>query len=286
MRVLVTGGSGLLGRTLARHLRSQHAVRTLDRVTCDVTEATTVQRVFAQLRPQVVLHCAALTRVEVCETRPDLAYRTNAQGSANVAAACQRTGARLIAFSTAYVFSGAGVRPSSETDEPAPKTAYGRSKLAAEQLIAAQCDDALVLRLSWLYGVGDTAFGVRLLDEAARPGPALRAPVDASGNPTSADAVALAVQRLLNRPDARGVWHLAARGEVNWFELAQVVAERTGSGRRIVPCSSADLPRPDRPLLNARLANSRLVAQGEPEPAHWLEQLAAHLDRHERRAAA
>jgi len=286
MRVLVTGGNGVLGGALTRCLRGTHAVRTLDRIACDVTESFTVQRVFSQLQPDVVLHCAALSKVDACETRPDLAYRTNAQGSANVAAACQRLGARLIAFSTVAVFDGRSSRAYDEQDVPNPQTAFGRSKLAAEQLIRSQCDDSLILRLSWLYGVGETRFSVRVLDEASRPGSPLRAITDQSGNPTSADMVARFILDLLNRPTFHGVWHLASVGEASWYEVAQVVATKTGSGRRIVPCLAKDYPRPARHADNARLITGELIQRGLENLPHWRDGLETYLERPARRAAA
>lgn len=280
MRVLVTGGTGVLGGAMTRRLRGAHSVRALDRLACDVTESFTVQRVFSQLRPDVVLHCAGLSRIDACETRPDLAYRTNAQGSANVAAACQRLGARLIAFSTASVFDGRLDRPYDESDTPNPRSAFGRSKLAAEQLIRSQCDDFLVLRLSWLYGPGETRFSVRTLDEAARPGVGpLRAISDERGNPTSADAVADFVALALANPTWQGLWHLAATGEATWHEAAQVVAAKTGSRRRVVPCLAKDAARSYAAPENASLACGELARLGLAPLPHWLEQLDASLER-------
>lgn len=286
MRVLVTGGSGVLGAALTRTLRGMHAVRALDRSACDVTESFTVQRIFSQLAPDVVIHCAALSRFASCETRPDLAYRTNAQGSANVAAACQRLGARLIAFSTAAVFDGQLDRPYHEQDLPNPQTAYGRSKLAAEQLIHSQCDDYLILRLSWVYGASDTQFSVRVLDEAARPGPPLRVINDQRGCPTSADAIAQFTRQLLERKDLQGIYHVASAGETTWFEAARTVALRTGSKRKIIPCPAKDYPRPARHPDNARLVSQRFNAHELTPAGHWLADLETYVDRPARRMAA
>lgn len=286
MRVLVTGGCGVLGSALTRSLRGTHAVRALDRNACDVTESFTVQRVFSQLRPDVVLHCASLSKVGACELRPDLAYRINAQGSANVAAACQRLGARLIAFSTASVFDGRLDRAYDERDVPNPQTALGRSKLAAEQLIRSQCDEHLILRLSWVYGEGETRFSVRVLDEAARPGTPLRAITDQCGSPTSADTIARFVQSVLHRPTLTGVLHLASAGETSWYEFARVVAAKIGSARRIIPCLAQDYPRPTRHPDNASLVSHEPPNGGFDDMPPWLDELDAFLDRPARRLAA
>lgn len=262
-------------------------MRALDKSACDVTESFSVQRVFAQLRPDVVLHCAALSNVEVCETRPDLAYRVNAQGTANVAAACQRFDARLIAYSTARVFDGASRRSYRESDAPNPQTAYGRSKLAAEQLIQAQCDRFVVMRLSWVFGLGEGLFGVKWLNEAARSGPTLRVPSDATGNLTAADQIADATLVLLERVDSCGIVHWGATGETTWLEAARQVAKITASHRRIEPGSLGELARPGRLRCNASLAVERWREWGLTQPSLWAEQLARHwIQATTRRAAA
>ena len=157
MKILVTGGRGMLGRTLQRRLGA-HELRVTDLPELDVADARAVAAAIAGFRPQTVVHCAAMTAVDRCESEPDLAFRVNAIGTANVALACARAGARLIALSTDYVFRGDQGRPYHEWDAAGPLSVYGASKLAGEEAVRAHCPDHLILRTAWLYGPGGPSF--------------------------------------------------------------------------------------------------------------------------------
>ena len=147
MRILVTGGKGMLGRTLGRELAG-HEIFVADLPETDMLDVRSLGAAFSAFRPQAVVHCAAMTKVDDCETSRDLAYRLNEEGSRNVAAACREAGARLIAISTDYVFSGdaAGATADDahgegwrETDTPAPRTVYGASNFPASAPCSPSC---------------------------------------------------------------------------------------------------------------------------------------------------
>jgi dTDP-4-dehydrorhamnose reductase len=153
MRALVTGSAGQLGTDVVLACRrAGDDVVAVDRSLVDVTSRDDVLGVVGSVRPDVVIHCAAFTAVDRCETEPDLAFRANALAPRWVAEACRRFDAHLVHLSTDYVFDGAKPGPYVEWDRPNPLSAYGRSKLAGEQEALGGLPGATVVRTSWLCG--------------------------------------------------------------------------------------------------------------------------------------
>ena len=158
MKVLLTGGKGMLGRTLVRELTDFEVIPT-DLPEADITDAAGFDALLKREKPDAVIHCAAMTAVDKCETEIDLAYKLNAFGTANVAAACHRNHVRLIAISTDYVFEGNFARPYNEFDAAdGGNTIYGKSKFAGEEAVRRHCPDHVICRISWLYGEGGPSF--------------------------------------------------------------------------------------------------------------------------------
>src|SRR5574344_1236342 len=134
MRILITGGKGMLGRTLQKAFAAE-ALLVADLPEVDITSPASLAAAYSAFQPALTIHCAAMTKVDDCETKRDLAFRLNRDGSANVARACVAAKSRLIAISTDYVFRGDSSVPYAESDTPAPRTVYGESKFAGEQEI-------------------------------------------------------------------------------------------------------------------------------------------------------
>jgi len=271
MKVFLTGGKGMLGRTLQRRLR-QHELFVADLPEVDITDGRGVEQAVNAFRPEVVIHAAAMTQVDACESDADKAYRINALGSAYVARAAARHGARLIALSTDYVFDGTSARPYHEYDAPAPRTVYGASKLAGEEAVRRHCPDHTILRVAWLYGEEGPSFYHTLMKLGAQSGEPLKVVDDQRGNPTSTDAVAELLARLLETP-VPGVVHGSCEGEATWFEFAQAIFARAGLSRALVPCTTADFPRPAPRPANSRLEKRVLRLAGLPPMPHWEEAL-------------
>lgn len=275
MKILITGGKGMLGRTLRRHF-CDHELLVADLPEVDIIDGRAMDCAVAAFRPDVVIHCAAMTQVDACEGDTDKAYRINALGSANVARATSRAGARLIAISTDYVFDGAAERPYHEYDTPAPRTVYGASKLAGEEAVRCHCPDHTIVRIAWLYGEEGPSFLHTMLKLGAQDGAPLKVVNDQIGNPTSTDAVAGLIGQLLERP-LPGIVHGSCEGEATWFEFAQTIFKKAGVKRGLVPCTTAEFPRPAPRPANSRLEKRMLRLAGFSPMPHWETALESYL---------
>lgn len=268
MRIMITGAKGMLGRTLAKRLTDQHVLHPVDIDDFDLSDINACMKNVGAFRPDVVLHAAAMTAVDRCEVEKEAAFRCNAAASANIAIACQRFGARIIAFSTDYVFPGNLDRPYTEWDPTGPTNVYGSSKLAGEQAVIAHCPDHLICRLAWLYGQGGPSFLHTMLKLGRAEGKAVMVVNDQVGNPTTTDAVADHVALLLDHSIA-GVIHLTCEGEATWYDFAKEIFALGELKREIVPCRSSEFPRPAIRPANSRLEKLALRLYGLPPMPDW-----------------
>ena len=277
MKLLITGGKGMLGRTLQQEFRECEMV-IADLPEADITDPAGFDAFLAQAAPDAVIHCAAMTAVDKCETEIDLAYKLNAFGSANVAAACHRHGVRLIAISTDYVFEGSSDRPYCEFDVPdGGNTVYGRSKFAGEEAIRRHCPDHVICRISWLYGPGGPSFVHAMMKLADGTRPELKVVADQHGNPTSTLAVARQLRNILDRRELVGTFHMTCEGEATWAEFAAEIFQLAGKDQKIVPCTTEEFPRPAPRPKNSRLEKMMLRLAGLPPMPDWREALAEFM---------
>ena len=277
MKILITGGKGMLGRTLQREFRDSELV-IADLPEADITDPAGFDAFLAQAAPDAVIHCAAMTAVDKCETETDLAYKLNAFGSANVAAACHRHGVRLIAISTDYVFEGSSSRPYCEFDVPdGGNTVYGRSKFAGEEAVRRHCPDHVICRISWLYGPGGPSFVHTMMKLADGTRPELKVVADQHGNPTSTLAVARQLRNILGRRELVGTFHMTCEGEATWAEFAAEIFRLAGKEQKIVPCTTEEFPRPAPRPKNSRLEKMMLRLAGLPPMPDWREALAEFM---------
>ena len=277
MKVLITGGKGMLGRTLQQCWQDWELI-IADLPEADICDPAGFDKLIAESKPDAVVHCAAMTQVDRCETESELAYKLNAFGTGIVASACHRHGVKLAAISTDYVFSGDMGRPCHEWDIPAPKTVYGASKLAGEEMVRIHCPDHLIVRVAWLYGVGGPSF-VHTIRKAAAEGKDLKVVQDQIGNPTSAFAVANHLRLLLERPELTGTFHLTCEGEASWYEFACELTRLAGLSPKIEPCTGKEFPRPAPRPADSRLEKRALKFAGLPPMPDWREVLADFMKR-------
>ena len=277
LKVLLTGGRGMLGRTLSAGLTGIEVITT-NRPEGDITDAAGIDRLIKTHKPDAVIHCAAMTAVDRCETEREAAFKNNAVGTGNVAAACRRHGCRLIAISTDYVFDGIGNQPYSEFDRPTGgNTVYGQSKFAGEELVRELCPDHVIARVAWLYGPGGPSFVHTMLKLADGTRPELKVVNDQFGNPTSTLAVTRALQEILQRPELAGTFHLSCEGECSWYEFALEIFRQSGIKQQVTPCTTAEYPRPAPRPANSRLDKMMLRIHGLPSMPDWHDALAEFL---------
>lgn len=269
----------MLGRTLVSELADGFDVIATDLPEADITDEKSIEAAVDRYAPDAVIHCAAMTAVDKCESERELAFRLNETGSANVAAVCRRHGIRLIAISTDYVFDGDADRPYSESDIPTGgRTVYGQSKFAGEEAVRRLCPDHVVARISWLYGSGGPSFVHAMMSLADGSRPVLKVVADQHGNPTSTIAVARALRGILLRPELRGTFHLTCEGEATWAEFAEEIFRLAGIGQKVQPCTTDEFPRPAPRPRNSRLEKAALRVAGLPPMPDWKDALAEFME--------
>jgi dTDP-4-dehydrorhamnose reductase len=276
-KVLVTGAGGMLGQDVATALKAAgHRAVPLNRRRLDITRRDAVHEAFRTHVPDAVVNCAAFVDVDAAETNEATALRINGDGARHLAAACAESGARLLHVSTDYVFAGDSATPYSEDAPAAPRTAYGRSKLAGERAVLELLPDTgTVVRTAWLYGSGGAHFAatiarlVRARESGRRPW-TIDVVSDQFGQPTWTWDVAVRIAALLGQPAVPGVLHATNRGETTWYGLAREVVVLLGRDpERVQPISSAELGRAALRPARSTLSHDRWVRAGLPPMRHW-----------------
>jgi dTDP-4-dehydrorhamnose reductase len=272
---LVTGATGMLGRDLTALLAGNHEQFTgLGRGDLDITDSSAVAAALDEHQPSVVVNCAAWTAVDDAEAHERDALRVNGDGPANLAAACARAGAAMIQLSTDYVFDGHASRPYAEDDPAAPRTAYGRTKLAGERaVLAALPATGYVLRTAWLYGAHGNSFA-RTMIRLARKGGPVDVVTDQAGQPTWTADLAAQIIALAASGAPAGIYHGTSSGQTTWFGFAQEIFDLQGAGRDLVrPTTSEKYQRPaPRPPYSV-LGHDAWAKAGIAPIADWRESL-------------
>lgn len=284
MKLLVIGRSGQLARSLVERVPSADlAISAAGRPDCDVTRRDSVAAAVAAAKPDLVVNAAAYTQVDRAEAEVAEAFAINAEGAGHIGSAAAAAGVPVIHVSTDYVYDGQKTAPYVETDPVAPINAYGRSKLAGEQALAAAQPQHVILRSAWVFSPFGSNFVHTMLRLAAER-PKVRVVADQFGNPTSAadlaDAIiAIARQIVSGGPEAWGVYHAAAEGETSWHGLAEAVfAEAAKRGHpvpEVEPIATADYPTPARRPANSRLDCGKLAATFGFRLPDWREGVAS-----------
>jgi dTDP-4-dehydrorhamnose reductase len=273
MRLFVTGAAGMLGHRIVAQARELgHEAIASDIDDLDLTDADAVRRRLAEDDPAAVVNCAAYTDVDGAESAEELATRINGTAAGNLAAACAAIGAFVVHLSTDYVFAGDATHPYVESDEPEPRTAYGRSKLAGERAVAESGAPFAIVRTAWLYGAGGKNFVDTMLALGATRDE-VSVVTDQRGCPTWTGHLAPALVEVAERRSG-GLHHLCGAGECSWYELAVEVFHQAGVTCRVLPTTTDAFPRPaPRPAYSV-LGSERPDALRLPP---WPDGVAAHL---------
>ncbi|MBC8254352.1 MAG: dTDP-4-dehydrorhamnose reductase, partial [Ardenticatenia bacterium] len=238
MRIVVTGADGQLGKAIqAAHVGlhprpgpgrlADAELISVDVPDWDITDPAQVSR-LADVKPAVVIHCAAMTDVDGCARNPELAFKVNAFGTQNVALACQRADAAMVCVSTNEVFDGTASRPYLEFDATRPINPYGLSKLAGEQMASRFLHRLYIVRISWLFDRGGNNFVSKILAGADQRGQ-LQVVSDEVANPTYAPDLAAAILHLIET-EHYGIYHLVNEGHCSRYEFALEIVRQAGRG--------------------------------------------------------
>jgi len=245
-RILVIGAKGMLGRDLMGILHSSFSkdeVIGWDIEEIDIRKEDDSVAKIKDLRPEVVIHLAAYTDVDGCESDKERAFAVNAEGTRHVALAASTCRAKMVYLSTDYVFDGKKGEPYLESDPPHPLNVYGHSKLKGEQYVQEWVEDSLIIRTQWLYG----PFGKNFVDSILRQAgekKTLSIVDDQTGSPTYTVDLAKVISGLIQF-NARGIFHVANSDFCTWYTFAQAILKLSGVNRvKVLPISSKELGRP------------------------------------------
>jgi dTDP-4-dehydrorhamnose reductase len=275
MRIAVVGAKGMLGRDLAGWLGARHEISGLDIDEIDIRDREGTVARIGELRPRLVINCAACVDVESCETEPDRAFQVNALGSQNLAMAAKRSDADYLYFSSDYVFDGSSGCDYDELSPPCPVNQYGRSKLAGEVLARRVCPQSYIVRTAWLIGHREGNYVERVLDLADRDG-IVRMATDQLESPTYTLHLAEAVEKIF-QTGAYGTYHVTSAGACTRLEFAAFVLRTAGRPEEVEEVESTRLKRqadrPCRTVLDCRLFG---WVTGHEMP-HWREGVREYL---------
>jgi len=235
----------------------------------DICQPEQIEKRLLEVRPTVLLNCAAFTDVDGCEGQPDVARRVNTLGPWNLARAAGPMGIFLIHISTDYVFDGKRPppHPYTEEDPPSPSTVYGRSKWEGEEAVRAATEDHLIIRTGWLYGRYGRSFPRSILFHALKGGN-LKVVDDQFGSPTWSRSLARQI-RLLMEARVKGTVHATSGGHCSWFVFAREFLQAMNISVRVQPCSTEEYPRPAPRPANSILENRRLRSIGMDIMPPW-----------------
>jgi dTDP-4-dehydrorhamnose reductase len=267
VKILVTGANGQLGVDVVKKLSVDHAVTGLGREELDVIDLDECIRVLNELKPDVVIHCASYTLVDLAEREYDQAYLVNAVGSQYIAIASEEIGAKLVFISTDYVFDGKSDVPYSEDDQSNPASIYGKSKLAGEQYVQSYSSKYFIVRTSWLYGRYGNNF-VKTMLKLSKGRDMLTIVNDQIGSPTYTVDLVNFLSELI-QTDQYGIYHASNTGSCTWYDFACAIFEEKHKLVRITPCTTEEYkssaPRPQYSVLE----HAKMRLYGFPEFRHW-----------------
>ena len=265
-KVMIFGSGGQLGVELCGEFgRRGFDVRPFNRQSLDVTDSLRVEEVISQASPDVVINSAAYNQVDIAEKEPLAAYQANALAIRNLAMACRQSGAKLVHYSTDYVFDGTKGSAYIETDQPHPLGAYGVSKLAGELYAQAYLSDALIIRTSGVFGPGGlfTPRGnfLEIMLRLGKGSEPIKVVEDHFASPTYAPAMA-AITADMVEAQAQGVFHLGGGEAISWYAFAAMIFELAGLSPVLQPSNEREYRTAARRPKFSALSNAKLEQAG------------------------
>ena len=276
-RWLITGAGGMVGTDVHTELESRdEEVVALTRADLDITDERAVNAVVRETDPDVIINCAAYTKVDQAETEEHAANAINASAVEFLARAANHANALLVQVSTDFVFDGSKRAPYEVNDRTEPLSAYGRSKLLGE-IAASHARNHLVVRTAWLFGIHGPNFVEAIRNQIHKGTNPLRVVNDQRGRPTYTPHLAHALIRLATNDQARGIVHYADEDECTWFDFAQAIVEESGAEITVKPVSTEEFPRPAARPAYSVLSTERYERLTGVKPESWREGLTEYM---------
>jgi dTDP-4-dehydrorhamnose reductase/4-ketoreductase len=274
---LITGAGGMLGTDVRDELAARgETVIALSRHELDVTSPRAVNAAVREHAPDVIVNCAAYTKVDQAEVEESVANSINGSAVEVLAQAANPRDALLVHVSTDFVFDGSATSPYEPDAATAPLSAYGRSKLLGE-IAASHAKQHLIVRTAWLFGVHGPNFVEAIRNQIRKGTNPLRVVADQRGRPTYTPHLAKALVRLALAPGARGIVHYADADECSWFDFARAIAEESGANVDVLPVTTEEFPRPAKRPAYSVLSTARYEQLTGVTPESWREGLREYL---------
>jgi dTDP-4-dehydrorhamnose reductase len=282
MKIVIIGANGQLGTDLMEALSPGNKVTGLSHHDIEITDINNIQSVLNTLKPDIVLNTAAYHVVPEAESFPDKAFSINGAGTLNLAKVCTNVNARLVHYSTDYVFDGKKQKPYTESDLPNPLNVYATTKLAGEHFALNYCEQCYVVRVSGIYGkVPSRVKGgnfVTTMIRLAQEKPEVRVVDDEILTPTPTAAIARNTASLI-QTDQFGLYHMSCEGECSWYEFAKVIWDTLGLQTPLFRAKVKDFPMLVKRPVYSVLENSNLKTNGINEMPEWKEALVQFLQK-------
>lgn len=289
MKVLITGAKGQLGKQITNILKSGQSeigklpkeyenveIIGVDVDVLDITDINAVRSYLTDVKPEIIINCAAYTNVDACESNEDLAFKINALGPRNLAIISNEVNAKLVHVSTDYVFSGEGTVPFKEYDETIPVSVYGKTKLAGEKFVREIADKYYIIRTAWLYGYEGSNFVYTIIKAGKEKG-YLTVVDDQRGNPTNAEDLAHHMLKVAVTEEY-GTYHCTGTGECSWYDFASKIIEFSNIDCKVDPVTSNDYVRAAKRPSYSSLDNMMLRVTVGDEMRNWEDALKVFLN--------
>ena len=274
MKVLITGANGQLGRALQKVL-IEDELYLYDSHDMDITNFEKVEELIGIKKPDVIINCAAHTKVDLCEEDVENAYRINAIGARNLAIVSSKMNFKLVHISTDYVFEGNNPVALREDELVKPNTIYGKSKLMGEEFVKSLSKNHFIIRTAWLYGDGDNF--VRTMLKLSKQHKKLKVVNDQIGTPTSTKDLANLINKLI-RTEYYGTYHGTCHGKCSWYDFAVKIFDYMKVDIEVEPCTTDKFPRPAKRPEFSVLDNFMLRIQGLDVFRSWEDAIEDYLE--------
>lgn len=280
MKILIIGSEGMLGHDLVNILSAENEISTTTIETLDITDIDKTIKTVKEINPDVVVHAAAFTDVNGCESNKDMAYKVNVLGTRNVAVACSKADSALVYICTDYVFDGVKGSSYCEYDETNPMSVYGKTKYLGEVYIRDILNKFYIVRTSWLYGYHGPNFITTMLN-LAKTNDTISVVNDQIGSPTYTVDLATAIAQLIKKP-VYGIYHITNSEHCSWYEYAMEIFDIAGVDVEVKPVTTEEFTK-EFPLSAPRpkysvLENYNWKMEGFPEIRSYKEALKEYMD--------